>query len=69
MHLTQNEISFVRLDGRMSASQRNAVLEKWKAGIPSVFIISLKAGGIGLNLTEASRVYMVSLKKKNFRCL
>lgn len=29
------------------------------AGAPAVLLVSLKAGGVGLNLTAASRVHML----------
>ena len=37
---------------------RNKVIDKFKAGVP-VFLISLKAGGSGLNLTEANYVFLL----------
>lgn len=45
----------------MSQPARAAVVAKFKA-VPSdgmVLLISLKAGGVGLNLTEARRVFMM----------
>jgi superfamily II DNA or RNA helicase len=53
--LAQAEVPFCRLDG--STRDRAAVVTKFKsdAGIP-VFLISLKAGGAGLNLAEADTV-------------
>ncbi|PRQ07194.1 DEAD/DEAH box helicase [Enhygromyxa salina] len=49
-------IAHLRLDG--STRDRSAVLERWQdpAG-PPVFLISTKAGGLGLNLTEADHVF------------
>jgi SNF2 family DNA or RNA helicase len=48
-------ISFCRLDG--STRDRQAVVERFQndADIP-IFLISLKAGGVGLNLTAADTV-------------
>ncbi|WP_420123474.1 SNF2-related protein [Nakamurella sp.] len=40
-----------RLDGR--TRDRGAVVEAFRSGAAPVFLISLKAGGFGLNLTEA----------------
>ncbi len=40
-----------RLDGR--TSNRAAVIDEFRTGAAPVFLISLKAGGFGLNLTEA----------------
>ncbi len=53
--LAEEEIEFCYLDG--STTDRGAVVEKFQqnAGIP-VFLISLKAGGVGLNLTGADTV-------------
>lgn len=44
-------IEYCYLDG--ATRNRAAVLEKFKTGAAPVFLISLKAGGFGLNLTEA----------------
>ena len=53
--LTAEEISFCYLDG--STTDRAAVVERFQkdSGIP-VFLISLKAGSVGLNLTGADTV-------------
>jgi DNA repair protein RAD16 len=49
----------IRLDGTMSLQQRDAAIKQFMTN-PSctVFLISLKAGGVALNLTEASRVFI-----------
>ncbi|WBM79150.1 DEAD/DEAH box helicase [Cryobacterium breve] len=44
-------ISYSYLDGK--TRNRAAVIDEFKTGGNSVFLISLKAGGFGLNLTEA----------------
>jgi SNF2 family DNA or RNA helicase len=44
-------IKYCYLDG--STRDRPAVLDEFKSGSAPVFLISLKAGGVGLNLTEA----------------
>ncbi|KAI8608689.1 SNF2 family N-terminal domain-containing protein [Chytriomyces sp. MP71] len=51
---------FVRLDGKMSRPERNVAMSSFKSD-PSiaVLLLSLKAGGVGLNLTAASRVYIM----------
>jgi len=58
--LEDNEIGFVRLDGTMSVRARSNVLRTF-ATDPSVtvFLISIKAGGQGLNLISANKVYMM----------
>jgi superfamily II DNA or RNA helicase len=38
--------------------KRTRLIDKFKAGVP-VFLISLKAGGSGLNLTEANHVFLL----------
>jgi superfamily II DNA or RNA helicase len=55
--LAAREIAFCRLDGSMAARQRQAEVDRFQndATIP-VFLLSLKAGGTGLNLTAADTV-------------
>ena len=60
--LTAEGFNFVRLDGKMSHRRRAEVIEEFNnhsAGSPTVFLLSLKAGGVGLNLTAASRVFLL----------
>jgi hypothetical protein len=55
-------IPFVRLDGKSSAAQRAQMLAAFAsadAASPRVFLASLKAGGVGLNLTAASEVHVL----------
>jgi SNF2 family DNA or RNA helicase len=48
-----------RIDGSVTKEQRDARIADFKAGPPnSVFLIQIKAGGVGLNLQEATRVYI-----------
>ncbi len=49
-------LPYCYLDGR--TRNRTRVIDKFKAGVP-VFLISLKAGGSGLNLTEATHVFLL----------
>ncbi|PPC76822.1 DEAD/DEAH box helicase [Pokkaliibacter plantistimulans] len=44
------------LDGSCTSRARQAAVEEFKAGKTHLFLISLKAGGTGLNLTEADTV-------------
>ena len=54
--LNTEGITFVRLDG--STRDRAAVVDEFQAdGGPAIFLISLKAGGTGLNLTAADHVF------------
>ncbi|TFD79990.1 DEAD/DEAH box helicase [Cryobacterium psychrophilum] len=45
------------LDG--STLARSEVIDRFKTGLAPVFLISLKAGGFGLNLTEADYVFLL----------
>lgn len=50
----------VMLDGSMSPVQRQRSIEYFMNNTDvEVFLVSLKAGGVALNLTEASRVFIV----------
>ena len=50
-------IAYAYLDG--STRQRAAVISGFRTGIEPVFLISLKAGGFGLNLIEADYVFLL----------
>ena len=52
--LEAQQIDYCYLDG--STKDRGAVVEKFQKGSAPVFLISLKAGGVGLNLTGADTV-------------
>ena len=47
----------LQLDGRTPAGKRRALVEAFQAGEADVFLLSIKAGGTGLNLTAASYVF------------
>lgn len=53
-------IKFVRLDGAMSQTQRERSVNSFRND-PNVkvFLISMKAGGLGLNLVAGSNVYLL----------
>jgi len=55
-----SNIRFVRLDGKMSRIQRNVAIAEFQNN-PTVEVIlaSLMAGGLGLNLTAACRMYIM----------
>jgi superfamily II DNA or RNA helicase len=52
--LEERGVSFCRLDG--STRDRSAQVDRFQTGSVPVFLISLKAGGVGLNLTAADTV-------------
>ena len=49
-------ISYSMLTGSVKASERMALVEDFNTSDTAVFLISLKAGGVGLNLTSADIV-------------
>jgi len=55
--LDREGIASTYLDG--STRDRGQVIEAFKAGEATVFLISLKAGGVGLTLTEADYVFVL----------
>ena len=58
--LQRSNMKFLRLDGTMAQKARTAVLEEFRqADKFTVLLLSLRAGGVGLNLTTAKRVYMM----------
>ncbi|KAJ3270083.1 hypothetical protein HDV01_000577 [Terramyces sp. JEL0728] len=58
--LSRGGFNVVKLDGRMGPNERAAVINSFTTDPTiTVFLISLKAGGIALNLTEASRVFVM----------
>jgi superfamily II DNA or RNA helicase len=56
-HLEAAGVECCYLDG--ATVNRPAVLEEFKTGTAPAFLISLKAGGFGLNLTEADYVFLL----------
>ena len=65
--LTRESLSYARFDGTMDLKKRQAAIKSFKDPNgpdgrlrPMVLLISLKAGGVGLNLTNANYAFMVS---------
>lgn len=65
--LRQHGIPSGRLDGKLSLKERVAVLEKFRqesqseddsSNIGSVLLMSMKAGGVGINMVAASSVFI-----------
>ncbi|MDI1291311.1 MAG: SNF2-related protein [Methylobacter sp.] len=52
--LNARKIGYTKLTGQ--TRNRDEAIERFKSGEVNVFLISLKAGGVGLNLTEADTV-------------
>ncbi|NXE54631.1 HLTF factor, partial [Casuarius casuarius] len=60
--LKKSGFAFTRLDGSMAQKKRVEAIQCFQssqAGSPTVMLLSLKAGGVGLNLTAASRVFLM----------
>uniref|UniRef100_A0AAX7U494 Helicase-like transcription factor n=1 Tax=Astatotilapia calliptera TaxID=8154 RepID=A0AAX7U494_ASTCA len=60
--LREHGFSFVRLDGTMTQKKRTQVIQEFQssaADSPTIVLLSLKAGGVGLNLTAASHVFLM----------
>ncbi|XP_075540713.1 DNA repair and recombination protein RAD54B-like isoform X2 [Dermacentor variabilis] len=57
---TQREYPFLRLDGSTSSMQRLELVERFNSPHSNcfVFLLSCKAGGVGLNLVGASRIVL-----------
>jgi SNF2 family DNA or RNA helicase len=55
-HLEARNIHYQYLDGSTPARQRKTAVDAFQAGDGELFLISLKAGGAGLNLTAADYV-------------
>ncbi|MDQ8195139.1 DEAD/DEAH box helicase [Coraliomargarita sp. SDUM461004] len=51
-------IDYLRMDGRTPVAKRKEIVQSFQSGQgPAFFFISLKTGGVGLNLTRANYVF------------
>ncbi|KAF6153230.1 hypothetical protein GIB67_036576 [Kingdonia uniflora] len=58
--LRKRGIAFLRFDGKLSQKNREIVLKMFsESNEIKVLLMSLKAGGVGLNLTAASNVFLM----------
>ncbi|KAJ8568436.1 hypothetical protein K7X08_027969 [Anisodus acutangulus] len=58
--ISRSNIPFVRLDGTLNQQQREKVIKKFSEEDDiSVLLMSLKAGGVGINLTAASNAFVM----------
>lgn len=53
------KVSLVRLDGSTPMSSRDGMVKQFNTGKYDVFLISTRAGGLGLNITGANRVILM----------
>ncbi len=54
--LDARKIRYLYLDGSYSSKQRDELVKQFQTGNTPLFLISLKAGGVGMNLTAADYV-------------
>ena len=54
--LTKSKISFYSIDGSVKGSERLPLIDKFNTDKTSCFLLTLKSGGTGLNLTSADIV-------------
>jgi len=60
IHLKATGVKFCRIDGKCSNNDRRNSLRRFRADPEyRIFLISLKAGGVGLNLTTANKVFLI----------
>nr|GLL43163.1 putative DNA repair protein [Ipomoea trifida] len=58
--LARNDIPFLRLDGTLNQQQREKVIKRFsEEDSVLVLLMSLKAGGVGINLTAASNAFVL----------
>jgi SNF2 family DNA or RNA helicase len=55
-HLAARQVPSVFLHGGIGVRRREQLVEQFQAGAAPVFLLSLKAGGVGLTLTKATHV-------------
>ncbi|MDZ7826138.1 MAG: C-terminal helicase domain-containing protein [Gammaproteobacteria bacterium] len=54
--LVRDGVDFETLTGQVPGRERKARIERFQKGRTPIFLVSLKAGGVGLNLTAADTV-------------
>ncbi|KAJ3064067.1 helicase [Podochytrium sp. JEL0797] len=70
--LTQNEMTFLRLDGQTDSSKRQNLVDRFNTSTSTssfCFLLSAKAGGMGLNLIGASRLFLLDIDWNPAICL
>ncbi|MFD7160959.1 DEAD/DEAH box helicase [Kribbella sp. NPDC059898] len=55
-HLAARQVPTLFLHGGIGVRKRSEMVEQFQAGVAPVFLLSLKAGGVGLTLTQATHV-------------
>ncbi len=56
--LQKERLDYLRMDGSTPTAKRKSLIDAFQCGAgPPIFLVSLKTGGVGLNLTRASYVF------------
>ncbi|KAL7344980.1 chromatin-remodeling ATPase INO80 [Encephalitozoon intestinalis] len=55
-YLVKKGYTYLRLDGSLKASARAEVIRDWQTNDKFIFLLSTRAGGLGINLTAADTV-------------
>jgi SNF2 family DNA or RNA helicase len=58
-HIKARNWKFSRIDGSYTLKKRQKEIESFQSGENKLFLISLKAGGLGLNLTQANYIFIM----------
>lgn len=64
LDIIQNKVKerswdYARIDGSQTLKKRASEVDRFQDGDAKIFLISLKAGGVGLNLTAASYIFLM----------
>jgi len=59
--LGNSGFAFLRLDGTVPQAKREEILTKFKTSDIPLLLVSLRAGGVGLNLTAANNCFLLDL--------
>ncbi|MCW1004748.1 SWF/SNF helicase family protein, partial [Streptococcus anginosus] len=60
-YLDQEKIKYFIIEGKTNKEKRQDQVNRFNQGEGSVFLISLRAGGVGINLTGADTVFLYDL--------
>lgn len=55
-YLIEKEINYQRLDGTTKQSERQKIIDSFNEGNAKIFLLSTRAGGLGINLTSADTI-------------
>ena len=58
-------VDYMRLDGDLAVAERQPVIDAFNNGAANVFLLSTKAGGLGLNLTSVREEWCALVRGVN----